>query len=185
MRRATNSRPYTRTLRSIAGTVMHTVAAVTVAALAAMGDVLTGLARRFLVHLAAGPYPAGELYDPSAEYETAREILAIEKLVTGTLGSLVGAERVLRLFGGIEPLPGLVHCIIATRTTEEGYDLFLSFELDPLMLDDHDEPTEFTVQLIRTPKDDGWQGVQRAEFADATAALLEFYSERPLQMRLD
>ena len=185
MHRATNNRPYTRTPRRIAGTVVHTIAAVAVAALAAAGDVLRELARRFLIHLAAGPYPAGELYDPSAEYETAREILAMERLVTGAFGSLLGAGRVLRLFGGIEPLPGLVHCTIAMRTTEEGDDLFLSFELDPLMLDDHDEPTEFTVQLIRTPKDDGWQGVQRAGFADATAALFEFYSERPLRRRLD
>lgn len=152
MHRITNSRPHNRTLLSIAGTVRHTLAAVTVAALAAMGDVLLELARRFLIHLAAGPYPAGELYDPSAEYETAREILAMEKLVTGRFGSLAGAGRVLRLFGGIDPLPGLVHCTIAMRTTEEGDDLFLSFELDPLMLDDHEEPTEFTVQLIRTPE---------------------------------
>lgn len=185
MHRTTNYHPYIRTLRSIAGTVMHTIVTVTVAAQAAMGDVLRELARRFLIHLAAGPYPAGELYDPSTEYETAREILAMERLVTGTFGSLLGAGRVLRLFGGIEPLVGLVHCTIAMRTTEGGDDLFLSFELDPLMLNDHDEPTEFTVQLIRTPKDDGWQGAQRAEFADATAALIEFYSERPLRMRLD
>lgn len=152
-------------------------------ALAAAREILAALLCRFLVHLAAEPYPAGELYDPSPDYELAREVLAMENLITGTFGSLVGPGRLMRLFGGIEPLPGLVHCTAATRTTDEGDDVFLSFELDPLMLDEHeDEPCEYSVQVIRTPAAERWKAIDRQEFADATTALVCFFSDKPVRV---
>lgn len=180
MHPATNDRPRGTAFSSVPGAIMKVALAIAIAAVAAARDVLAGLLCRFLVHVASGPYPAGELYDPSEDYELAREVLAIEKLVTGRLGSAIGAARVLRLFGGIEPLPGLVHCTAAMRTTPRGGDVFLAFELDPLMLDDRgDIPHEFSVQVIRTPLADCWRSIERSEFADATTALMAFYSNLP------
>lgn len=154
--------------------------------IAAATDRLYELLCSVLINLAADTYPAGELYDPSEDYELAREVLAMENLITGRFGSVVGPGRVMRLFGGVEPMAGLVHCHAATRTTKEGDDVFLSFELDPLMLDEHDgEPSEYTVQVIRTPANGRWQRVDCQEFADATAALVYFFSDEPVRISGD
>lgn len=153
------------------------------ALIAAVAEKLYELACSLLVYLAADPYPAGKLYDPSEDYELAREVLAMENLITGAFGSVVGPGRVMRLFGAVEPMVGLVHCHAATRTTDAGDDVFLSFELDPLMLDEHDgEPSEYTVQIIRTPADDRWQRVDRQDFTNATAALVCFFSDEPVRI---
>lgn len=173
------------TLKSIPALILSVAISLTVRAAAALRDVLMGLLCRFLIHLAAGPYPADELYDPSEDYELAREVLAMETLITGGLGSLIGSARVMRLLGAAEPIPGLVHCTAAVRTTPAGDDVYLAFELDPLLLDDCDgNSEEFSVQIIRTPSEDSWRTVERQRFADATAALLAFYSNIPTRKYL-
>lgn len=175
--------PATTAHSSVARRLTGALVSLGTALIAALTEKLYELICRLLVHLAADPYPAGEIYDPSEDYELAREVLAIENLITGKFGSLVGPGRVMRLLGGIEPIPGLVHCTAAMRTTDEGDDIFLSFELDPLMLDDHDgEPSEYSVQVIRTPAAERWQSIERDEFADATAALVCFFSDEPVRI---
>ena len=171
------------TRRSVTRRLARVLLSLIVALIAAAADKLYELLCSVLISLAADPYPAGELYDPSQEYELAREVLAMENLITGAFGSMVGPGRVMRLFGAVEPMVGLVHCTAATRTTEEGDDVFLSFELDPLMLDEHDgEPSEYTVQIIRTPANGRWQRVDRQEFPNATAALVCFFSDEPVRI---
>lgn len=166
--------------------MLRAMLSVALTALSAIWEMLAAMLCRLLVHLAADPYPAAELYDPSEGYELAREVLAMENLITGPFGSIVGPGRVMRLFGGIEPLPGLVHCTAATRSTDEGDYVFLSFELDPLMLDEHEEePCEYSVQIIRTPAADRWQAIERDEFLSATAALVCFFSDEPVRIGRD
>lgn len=110
----------------------------------------------------------------------------MENLITDKFGSVVGPGRVMRFLGGIECMPGLVHCTAAMRTTDQGDDVFLAFELDPFMLDDHDgEPAEYSVRIIRTPAEDRWRKINRQEFADATAALICFFSDRPVRVGPD
>lgn len=168
--------------RRLAGALLSLMIALISAATEKLYELLCSV----LFNLAADPYPAGELYDPSEEYELAREVLAMENLITGRFGSVVGPGRVMRMFGAVEPMAGLVHCHAATRTTDAGDDVFLSFELDPLMLDEHDgEPYEYTVQIIRTPANGRWQRVDRQEFANATTALVCFFSDEPVRISGD
>lgn len=156
------------------------------ALIAAVAEKLYELACSLLVYLAADPYPAGKLYDPSEDYELAREVLAMENLITGRFGSIVGPGRIMRLFGGIEILPGLLCCTAAMRTTDAGDDVFLSFELDHLMLDDHDgEHSEYSVQVIRTPAAERWKAIERQEFSNAVAALVCFFSDEPVRIPRD
>lgn len=95
-------------LKSVPALILSVAVSATVAAAAALRNVLTGLLCRFLIHLAAGPYPASELYDPSEEYELAHEVLVMERLITGGLGLVVGLARVIRLFGADRQVLGLL-----------------------------------------------------------------------------
>ena len=169
--------------RGVSRRLPGTLISLTIDLISTATDKLYELLSGLLINLAADPYSAGELYDPSEEYEIAREVLAMENLITGRFGSVVGPGRVMRLLGGLEPIPGLSHCTAAMRTTDEGDDVFLSFELDPLMLDEHDgEPSEYSVQVIRTPANDRWQRVDRQEFTNATTALVCFFSDEPVRI---
>lgn len=186
MHRAAHNDSLRTDRRGVAGELAGTLLGLASALLTALTEKPYELLFGLLINLAADPYPAGEIYDPSEDYEIAREVLAMENLITGAFGSSIGPGRVMRFLGGIECMPGLAHCTAAMRTTDEGDDVFLAFELDPFMLEDNDgDPAEYSVQIIRTPAGHRWESIDRQEFANATAALICFFSDRPIRIGHD
>lgn len=135
-----------------------------------------------LVHVAADPYAADELDDPffaSEDYELAREVLAIERLITGRLGGVLRPARVLRLFGGVELPTGLAHCTAALREMPDGDTVYLCFELD-LAAPSSGLAAE-VVRVSGSAHGSPWEKFESTPHADATLALIDFYSDRAPQ----
>jgi hypothetical protein len=177
--------------RGVCGDAIYAAAAVAGdlmdAAIGTLRNEADRLVYAALIHLAAEPYTDAEIYDPffdSEDYELAREIQAIESLLTGRLAAIIGVGRMIRLLGGAEPIQGLGLLMAAERKTDLGDLVFLTFEYDSLVEDAEDvedtEPVEpgLTVAVFRTDAESPWQLTDRVAAADSTFALIEFYSER-------
>jgi hypothetical protein len=134
-----------------------------------------------LIHLAAEPYTDAEIHDPffdSEDYELAREIQAIERLLIGRLASAIGVSHMIRLLGGAEHIPGLGLLTAAERETDSGDLVFLTFEYESLPEEAEPVDPGLTIAVFRMDAESPWQLTDRVEAADSTFALIEFYSER-------
>lgn len=171
--------------RGVCGDAIYAAAAVAGdlmdAAIGTLRNEADRLVYAALIHLAAEPYTDAEIYDPffdCEDYELAREIQAIERLLTGRLASTIGVGHMIRLLGGAELIPGLGFLMAAERETASGDLVFLTFEYESLPEDTEAVEPGLTVAVFRTEAESPWQLTDRVAAVDTTFALIEFYSER-------